>query len=283
MVKDKDISLEGDSLLFEDDKDKNTKIKENIEDKDSNKVSSESKHSSAKSDKSKDSKGKVKKMSNNDDFVIRIKKPGKLFIERLAWIIVIAVLLIFVFKGGACDANGGMLDGNSSEDVSEATEAPSEDVEEEAEPEAEEDVITEAEQKLADEIMDKITEDAEVEATCDEDDLKIAFSAISSNDKELTKISIRITTGDEDLEGYGLYLGARVPDTSSFIKIVPSADKNGIKYFTSTLKKCTTKALSFSTFSPKYYSDNDETTFKIQLYDSDGDKLDYATKDHDFS
>lgn len=287
MVKDNDKdTFEGDALLFDDDKDTtksekkiSTKKVKNVEEKDSKVIKSNSKnHIENKQNK------KVRKMANNDEFVIRIKKPGKLFLERLAWVIVVIILLIFALRGGiggstGVEDNSSAIDNVEIVGADDSTTELEAEVEEIEETEPEEDEVTSEEEELAAAIMEELTSEPE----CEGDEPEIKINAISSNDKELTKISLKITVGEDDLKGYGIYLGAQIPDTSNYIKIIPSSNSDGIKYYTSTLEKCDTKTLTFSTFSPKYYSDDDETEFKVQLYDADGDKLDYYTKSHDFS
>ena len=283
---DEDNNFEGDALLFEED----------------DKVSSLDKKKSGKPKKSKvvadisETKIKVhrgnsKKMAN-DDIVIRIKKPGKLFVERLAWSIVVIILLIMVFKGSSCDWTPNLTIPNIT-DVKTTEEIVVDNT-----PDDESNIVTndsdidiesnDTELILNDTDTTKKEEDEtavkDTPVTCSEDDLDVVISKIYSNDNKLTKISVKVTAGDEDLVGYGIYLGAKVPDTTNYIKILSSSNSKGILYFQAgKIEKCKSKVLAFTKFSPSYYSIDDDTNFKVELRNVDGDKLAYATKSHDFS
>lgn len=272
MVKDKEVDFEGDSLLFESE---DSKYKGRKDSKDSD-VDSKSKSNTEESDKKgKSPVEKVNKMTRNDEFVIRIRKPKKIFVERSIWSIVVLILLILVLKGSSCDINTNFLASNESSSVDEIEVVDNTDVEEDIlEPE----VIVEPE-KTVQEMLD----DLAPAATCTKDALDVKILSIVSTTNKLTKISVKISAGTDDIKGYQVYLGARVPEATNYINIIPTSNSQGAVVYTSTLAKCTTKTIEFTTFSPKYYSVDADTEFKVQFNDAAGKKLDLATKTHDFS
>lgn len=275
---DEENNFEGDALLFEDNKTSSSSKKHTGEQKKSKVVADISET------KIKVHRGNSKKMTN-DDIVIRIKKPGKLFVERIAWLIVVIILLTMVLKGSSCNWTPDFIMSNVTQT---ATTEEAKIVDNTTNVELEVDTnkvdmnITVNDTNTTKE--EEVTSEEETSVTCDEDDLGVKISKIYSDENKLTKISVKVTAGDEDLKGYGVYLGAKVPDTTNYIKILSSSNSKGILYFqTGKIEKCTSKVLAFSKFSPSYYSTDDDTSFRVELRDADGQKLSYATKSHDFS
>lgn len=143
----------------------------------------------------------------------------------------------------------------------------------------EEDVIEE--EIIEEEVV--IEEEINSSESCIKDDLDIKIIDIESLKNKLIKIVVKISAGKEDVDGYEIYLGAKVPDSSNYISIVPTSNSDGvIVYSSNKLSNCTEKTLTFTTFSPKYYSVEEDIEFKVQFNDANGKKLDLDTKIHSF-
>jgi hypothetical protein len=268
-MKDKDIVHEGDALLFDEDK---TNSKKNLKDNKSGKNNSDDLNLS-ENEKNILNKRTARNISskNNDEIIIRIKRPNKLFLERCIWSFIVLFLLFFVIKGSSCEISQSLLDkniesvvGNGQANINLSNETELNYTTDELE---------------EDEIIENIeTEDIQEEVvTCKASDLDISVNKIDYKDSQLKSISIKIKSGNTDLVSYGLALAVKIQ--GDYIGSLNTSSSDGVRYYPALkVNKCSEKIVTITDFSPTRYGTSTSIDFRVRLYDSKGKMLDSAIK-----